>query len=163
MKRVASLLLALALMGLLAGTALAGASDTITVNYEVTAINELAITAASVTLTVNSATAGSNPDQASDGTTYGVTTNAGDNAKKITAAINTAMPSGLTLQLNATAPTGASSAGATTLSDVAANVVTLIDSVAQSGLSLAFTLDATLAAGVVAAASKTCTLTLTNT
>jgi hypothetical protein len=154
------MLFALALMGLAAGAALAGASDTITVNYEVTAINELTIADASVTLTVNSATAGSNPDQASDSSTYSVTTNAGTDAKKITGVLNTAMPAGLTLQANLGAPAGATSAGATTLTASALDLVTLIDSVASSGLSLAFTLDATLAAGVVSSASKTCTLTL---
>jgi len=150
-------------MGVMAGAAFAGNSDTITVNYAVSAINELNIDGASVTLTVNSATAGSNPDQASDSTTYDITTNAGADAKKITGAIDTDMGSGLTLKANMTAPTGASSAGATTLSSVAANLVTLIDSIAQANISLAFTLDATLAAGVVSSASKTCTLTLINT
>jgi len=160
MKRVVSTLLALSLVGLLASTAFAAASDTITVNYEVEAINELNIDGASVTLTVSSATAGSAPDQASDATTYDITTNCAADAKKITGAINTTMPGGLTLQANMTAPTGGSSAGATTLTDVAANLVTLIDGVAESNIVLAFTLDATAAAGVVAAASKTCTLTI---
>jgi len=163
MKRATSLLFALALMGVLAGTAFAAASDTITVNYEVQAINELNIDDASVTLTVNSATAGAVPDQASDATTYDITTNCAADAKKITGALNTTMPGGLTLKANMTAPTGATSAGATTLTDVAANLVTLIDGVAEANIALAFTLDATIAAGVVGAASKTCTLTLTNT
>jgi hypothetical protein len=159
-KRLVAMLFALALMGAMAGAAFAGASDTITVNYEVTAINEINIDGASVTLTVSSATAGSNPDQASDSTTYDLTTNCAANAKKITGVLNTAMPAGLTLQANMTAPSGATSAGATTLTASAADLVTLIDAGASSNVALAFTLDATAAAGVVASASKTCTLTI---
>jgi hypothetical protein len=153
-------LLVLGLTCLFAAGAFAGSSDTITVNYEVTAINELNIDGASVTLTVNSAVAGANPDQASASTTYDITTNCAANAKKITAAINTDMASGLTLKVNMTAPTGGTSAGAVTLSSVAANAVTAIDAVAESNITVGFTLDATAGAGVVAAASKTCTLTI---
>ena len=160
MKRLAAMLFALALMCVMAGAAFAAANDTITVNYEVTAINELVIADAAVTLTVNSATAGSAPDQATDSSTYAVTNNAGDNNKKITGVLNTAMAAGLTLALTAGAPTGATSAGAVTLTASAQDLVTVIDSVNESSLSLAFTLDATLAAGVVTSASKTLTLTL---
>jgi len=160
MKHLISAVFVMCVMAMAGGVVFAASNDTITVNYEVQAINELNIDDASVTLTVDSATAGSDPTQATDSTTYDVTTNAGDNAKKITAAINTAMPSGLTLKINMTAPTGASSAGAVTLSATAVDAVTLIDSVSEANIAAAFTLDATLAAGVVASASKTCTLTL---
>jgi hypothetical protein len=70
------------------------------------------------------------------------------------------MPSGLTLRVNMTAPTGGTSAGAVALSSTAANAVTAIDAVAESNISMTFTLDATAAAGVVSSASKTCTLTI---
>jgi hypothetical protein len=157
------LLFAVAVLLLASASAFAASNDTVTVNYEVTAINELNIDDASVTLTVSTATAGSNPDQASDSATYDITTNCAADAKKITAAINTDMPSGLTLRINMTAPTGASSAGAVALSSTAVSAVTAIDAVAESNLTAAFTLDATLGAGVVSSASKTCTLTLADT
>ena len=144
----------------MAGVSYAANSDTITLNYEVQAINEINIDDASVTLTVNTAVAGSQPTQASQASTYDITTNCATNAKKLTAAINTAMPAGLTLSLNVTAPTGGSSAGTTTITDVAADVVTGIDAVAESDITMTFYLDATTAAGVVSAASKTLTLTL---
>jgi hypothetical protein len=147
----------------LASAAMAGNSDTITVNYAVSAINEINIDGASVSLTVSTTTAGANPDQASDSTTYDITTNCAANAKKITGAIGSDMGSGLTLKANMTAPTGGSSAGATALSSVAANLVTLIDAVAEANIALAFTLDATAAAGVVSSSSKTCTLTIVDT
>jgi len=160
MKRLQYLMFSVLLLCVAATASFAASSDTITVNYEVQAINEINIDDASVTLTVSSATAGSAPTQATDSTTYDITTNCADNAKKITAAINTAMPSGLTLQINMTAPTGGASAGAVTLSTTAADAVTGIDAIAQSNIAAAFTLDATAAAGVVASASKTCTLTI---
>jgi hypothetical protein len=160
MRTLVLLALVASLSCLFAAAAFAAASDTITVNYEVTAINEINIDDASVTLTVSTATAGSNPDQANDTATYDITTNCAADAKKITAAINTDMPSGLTLRVNMTAPTGGTSAGAVALSSTAANAVTAIDAVAESNISMTFTLDATAAAGVVSSASKTCTLTI---
>jgi hypothetical protein len=162
MRRFFLMLLVVTMLALLPAAVFAASNDTVTVNYEVTAINELNIDDASVTLTVNSATAGLDPNQASDGATYDITTNCAANAKKITAAINTDMGSGLTLQINMTAPTGGSSAGAVTLSSTAVSAVTAIDAVAEADKAITFTLDATLAAGVVSSASKTCTLTLTD-
>ena len=144
----------------MAGASYAGTSDTITLNYEVQAINEINIDDASVTLTVNTAVAGSQPTQVSQATTYDITTNCSTNAKKLTAAINTAMPEGLTLSLNVVAPSGGSSAGTTTITNVAADVVTGIDAVAESDIAMTFYLDATAAAGIIGAASKTLTLTL---
>jgi len=138
----------------------AASSDTITLNYEVQAINEINIDDASVTLTVNTAVAGSQPTQVSQATTYDITTNCSTNGKKLTAAINTAMPAGLTLSLNVAAPTGGSSTGTTTITNVAADVVTGIDAVAESDIAMTFYLNATAGAGVIGAASKTLTLTL---
>jgi hypothetical protein len=137
--------------------------DTITVNYEVQAINELNIDGASVTLTVNAATAGAQPNQVTTSSTYDITTNCAANAKKLTAEINSDMPSGVTLTLNVTAPTGGTSSGDVTISSTPANVVTAIDAVAEANINMTFKLDATVSAGVVASASKTLTLTLIDT
>ncbi|MGB2983334.1 MAG: hypothetical protein WBC63_05665 [Candidatus Bipolaricaulia bacterium] len=138
--------------------------DTITVNYEVQAINELAISVAAVTLTIDSATAGSEPDDVTDNSTatYALTTNAATDAKKITAAIDTDMPSNVSLYLTLGAPTGGTSPGELLISATPADVVTAIETVAESTLSMTFRLSATVAAGVVASASKTLTLTLTD-
>lgn len=160
MKRIFAGTITIMVTLFMAGSLFAASSDTITLNYEVQAINEINIDDASVTLTVNTAVAGSQPTQVSQATTYDITTNCGTNAKKLTAAINTAMPEGLTLSLNVAAPTGGSSAGSTTISNVAADVVTGIDAVAESDIAMTFYLDATTAAGVIGAASKTLTLTL---
>jgi len=130
-----------------------------TVNVEVAAISEIAITG-NATLTINSATAGSDPDDATDSATYAVTTN--ESGVKIAAAASVNMASGVTLSVTAGAPTGATSAGDVTLSTTAANVVTGLGTVSQSGMSLGYTLAATAAAGQVAATAVTVTYTIVN-
>jgi hypothetical protein len=119
-KRLFVLALAALMVYSAAGLLLADNTDDITVNYEVTAINELEITGASATLTINSATGDGDPIQATVADTCDISTNCATDAKKITGAINTNMPSGLTLQVNMTAPTGANSEGAVTMTDAAA-------------------------------------------
>ena len=127
--------------------------------YEVQAINEIGVSGNPGALIINAATAGSAPDAVTDATTtWAVTTN--EETKKITAAINTAMPSGLTLTVNLGAPTGATSAGAVTLGTTAADVVTSISTLNESSLGITYQLSATSAAGVVASANKTVTFTI---
>ncbi|MGB2697988.1 MAG: hypothetical protein WBD28_09060 [Candidatus Zixiibacteriota bacterium] len=112
-------------------------------------------------LVVNTATAGSEPTADTDNTTsWAVTTN--ESSKKMTGSINTDMPANTTLEINLTAPTGGSSAGDMSLSTTAADLVTAIATVAESGLTITYTLSATIAAGIVAQAQKTVTLTLTD-
>jgi hypothetical protein len=130
-----------------------------TVTFQVDAINVIAF-AGSPSLVVTTATAGSPPTSASSAVaTWAVTTN--QSGAKITAALNSAMPAGLTLSANLSAPGGASSAGLTALSTTAADVVTGITKQASSALGVTYQLDATVAAGVVASASRTVTYTIT--
>jgi hypothetical protein len=144
----------------LSGMAMAASTATQTVTYEVQAINAIAVSGSPATLTVSAATAGSSPTQVSDATTsYGITTN--ESSRKITAAINTNMPAGITLTIDLVAPTGGTSAGDVSLSTVAADAVTGISTLAESSKMIAYKLSATIATGVVASASKTVTLTIT--
>lgn len=129
-----------------------------TVSYEVAAVDQISV-AGSPSLVVNSATAGNALNSATAGGTYAITTN-GTN-RKITASIDTNMPSGVTLTVSLGAPTGASSAGTVTLSTTAQDVVTGITTVNESGLSIGYGLSASITAGVVAAANKTVTYTIT--
>ena len=147
----------------LAHLALAGAaaaqSATQTVTFSVSPINALSVSADPGALTVNSATAGSPPNAATNSaTSYAITTN--ETKKKITAAIDQAMPAGLTLQVNLQAPTGATSAGAVTLGTAAADVVTGISKLNESGKTITYTFSATTAAGTVSSTSRTVTLTI---
>jgi hypothetical protein len=138
-----------------------GNTDNQTVTFTVEAINEIAITG-TVTLTINSATAGADPDAAqSTAATYAITTN--ETARKITAALDQAMPTGLTLNITLAAPTGATSVGAVSLSATEQDVVTGISNVAESALAITYDLEATAAAAVQAGTERIVTLTITAT
>jgi hypothetical protein len=131
-----------------------------TVTFQVDAINEVAV-AGSPSLTIVAAVAGSAPTSVtSSGHTWAVTTN--QTNAKITASIASNMPSGLTLSATlGVGATGATSAGAKSLSTTAQDVVTGITKLNATGLALSYTLDATAAAGVVASASRVVTFTIT--
>jgi hypothetical protein len=129
-----------------------------TVSYEVTAINEISV-AGSPSLVISTATAGSAPTAATASGTYAITTN--ETNRKVTAEIDANMPSGVNLSVVLAAPTGGTSAGAVTLSTTAQDVVTGVSNVNESGLSIGYTLGATVAAGVVPAANTTVTYTVT--
>lgn len=129
-----------------------------TVTYQVAAVDVISVSG-SPSLVINSATAGSGLTAASASGTYAVTSNG--TGRKITAQLDTNMPAGVTLTANMAAPTGGTSAGVVTLTSIAANMVTGISTVDQSGLAITYGLSATVAAGVVAQANKTVTYTIT--
>lgn len=159
MKRILVAAILTVALAAVSGPALGSSSSTQTVTYEVQAINEISVSGNPAPLIVSAATAGSQPNSVTDATTtYAVTTN--ESNKKITGAIDTAMPSGVTLTVNLAAPTGANSAGAVTLTALAADLVTGISTLAESGLTITYTLSATVTAGVVASANKTVTFTI---
>jgi len=64
------------------------------------------------------------------------------------------------LSVNVTAPSGAVSAGFVALTASDQNLVTGIDNVNEALVAISFKLDATVAAGVVASATKTFTMTI---
>ena len=150
----------LATAAMLIGAATVASAQTATqnVSFQVDAINQISF-AGSPSLTINTATAGSNPTSATANATWAVTTN--QSGAKVTASINSAMPSGVTLSVNLSAPAGASSAGAQSLSTTAVDVVTSITKLAQSGITAAYSLDATPVAGVVSSTTRTVTYTIT--
>ena len=142
-----------------AASAAAGQTATQVVTFQVTAINQIGFSG-SPSLVINAATAGSNPSSATDATaTWAVTTN--QSGAKITASINSAMPAGVTLSVDLTAPAGASSAGSQALGTTAVDLVTSITKVAQGALGVSYSLAATPAAGVVASTTRTVTYTIT--
>jgi len=131
-----------------------------TVNFSVSAINQVSVSAASTTLAITTAVAGSAPTSVSStGLTWAVTTN--QSTAKITASLGTAMPTGLTLSATLGAPAGGTSAGIKPLALAAVDLVTGVTKVAQAAMALTYTLDATPAAGVVAASSTVVTYTIT--
>jgi hypothetical protein len=138
--------------------AVAGTTATTTATFEVTAINEIDLAGSPPSLTVSAAVAGLAPTPVSASQTYAVTTN---QTAKISAAIDTNMPSGLVLTASMAAPTGATSNSAVALSDASQDLVTGITGLNQSGLQLTYGLSATAAAGVVASSTRTVTYTIT--
>jgi len=161
-KRWVASLLALTLVLGVSGLAIGGDTATQTLACEVQAINEISVSGEPVTLAVTAATAGSQPDSVTDDTTtYAITTNGTD--KKITGAVDPAMPTGVTLKINLAAPTGAgTSSGDITLAITSADLVTGITQVAETEMKITYTLSATVDAGVVASDTRTVTLTITD-
>jgi len=155
------LTLAIATTVLLAGFGSGVASaqtDSSTVTYTVSPVTLIEI-ASDVSLTIDSVNSvGGGLANDTDSTTYAITNNAG--AKKLVGKLNAAMPDNTTLSLQASAPAGAASAGAVTLSNSNQDLVTGIGAVNQSGISIVFTLSATVNAQLVNAGTKTLTLTL---
>jgi hypothetical protein len=147
---------ALALAAFSAGNA-AAQQATQDVSFEVQAINQLAFTG-SPSLVISTATAGSAPTSVTANASYAITTN--ESNRKITASIDGNMPSGTTLSVSLAAPSGGASAGAVSLSTTAQDVVTGVSTANASGLSVTYTLQATAAAGVVAAGTRTVTYTI---
>jgi hypothetical protein len=134
-------------------------AQTQTVSFEVRAINQMSVSGNPGSLVVSTATAGSAPTDATDATTtWAVTTN--QTGTKVTAAIDLAMPSGVTLKVNLGAPTGATSAGSVSLGTTAVDLVTGITKLNASAKTVTYTLSATAGAGVVASASRTVTYTV---
>jgi hypothetical protein len=128
-----------------------------TVGYDVQAVNQIAFTG-SPSLVISTATAGSAPTSATASASYAITTN--ETNQKITAEVDQALPSGVTLSVALAAPTGGTSAGTVQLGTTAQDVVTGIATVNESGLSVGYSLAATVAAGVVSG-SRTVTYTIT--
>jgi hypothetical protein len=123
------------------------ASNTASHNVTVTvsAINEIAITGGSITLTINSASAGSNPNNATNNTcTMDWTTN--ENLKKITVETDQASPN-FTLRVQATGVTGTgSAAGNITITNSPADFVTGV-ATTTGGCTLNYTASATAGQG----------------
>jgi hypothetical protein len=158
MKKSTSILMIGALVSFAAAST-ASAQVTQTVTFQVTAINQISVTGAP-SLVINAATAGSAPTSVTaSGNSWSVTTN--QSTAMITASIASAMPAGLTLSANLTAPAGATSTGFTALGTVAVNVVTGITKLNSAALGLSYQLDATAAAGVVGSATRVVTYTIT--
>jgi len=162
MPRAQKILTMALLTGLFPLCLYAGNSDTTSVSFDIQAINELSVNNASVTLTISSALAGSQPNNATTSASYNITTNCTANSKKITGAINSDMPSNVSLQVQLAVPSGATSLNYVSMSTSAADVVTGIDASAAPNLQIDFKMTAEVSAGVVTTATRTLTLTLTD-
>ncbi|MBU0690939.1 hypothetical protein KKC97_09225 [bacterium] len=105
------------------GFAIAADNDTHEVTVTVSAINEMAVSGGDIGLTINSATAGAQPDDDTDATT-GLAWTTNEATKKITAETDNAAPT-YTLKVLASAVTGGGAAAAqVTLSTTPGDYVT---------------------------------------
>jgi len=131
----------------LGGSAEAASSATQDVDITVQSVNEISV-GGTVTLTINSATAGQNPTGTTT-STYAITTNSAT-GKKITAQLVAPLDTGLTLSVFLQAPSGATSSGSLAApvalsSSSASDVVTSIEAVAANGLTINYSATATVA------------------
>jgi hypothetical protein len=154
-------LLSAVLVLLAFGWAMAANTDNQTVTLQVDAINEIAVSGDPGALVVNTATAGGEPDTATDNSTdYDITTN--ESSKRITGVLDSAVPANTELYIFLVAPTGASSAGDVLLTTSAADLVTGISTLAESNHTITYKFYASVAAGTVGSTTRTVTLTLTD-
>ncbi len=159
MKKLLAVLVA-GLFILASGVAMAGNTAQQTVNFQINGINEISVSGNPGTLTIDSATAGQDPDPAIDNsTTYSVTTN--EENKKIVGKIDTAMPQYTSLKVQLAAPTGGSSAGEVALSESDQDLVTGISKLSESGKQISYKFEAQAEAGTLSG-SRTVTFTLTD-
>jgi hypothetical protein len=143
------------------GSALAANTDNQTVTLQVSAINEIAVSGDPGALVVSTATAGAEPDTATDNSTdYDITTN--ESNKRITGVLDSAVPANTELYIFLAAPTGGTSAGDVQLTTTAADLVTGISTLAESNHTITYKYYASIAAGIVASTTRTVTLTLTD-
>lgn len=97
-------------------------NDNHQVTVTVNAINELAVTGGDITLTISTATPGSNPDAATDAT-CGLQWTTTEASKKITVVTDQAAAN-YTLKVQATSVSGGTSAGQITITNSAQDLVT---------------------------------------
>ena len=146
MKRIRVLAVAVTVLVALAGVAWAADNDSHTVTVQVNAVNELAISGGNLTLTISSATAGSDLDDATDNTTCDLAWTTNQATRKITVVTDLGSPT-FTLKVVAqNVAGGGSAASEVTLSTTAADLVTGV-SQSSGGCDLAYTASATAAQG----------------
>ena len=121
-------------------------TDFHTVTVDVQAINEAAISGGDLTLTINTATAGQEPDDTVDNTTCDLAWTTNEDTKKITVETDQAAPT-YTLKVVAQNVTGGTAAAEVTLSTTGANSFVTAISKTTGGCDLQYTASATAAQG----------------
>ena len=157
MKSIWTLLACAVLLIGIAGIAAAANNDAHQVTVTVNAINELALTGGDITLTINSATAGSDPDDDTD-VTCALDWTSNETGKKITV-VSSLVTQNFTLKVLATGVTGGTAAGQKTITDSAQDFVTGVAET-TGGCTLSYTASATAAQGTGSDVHTTVTYTI---
>jgi hypothetical protein len=113
-------------------------------------------------LRINAATPGMEPNPAVAVTSYTVEAAKANKPQKVTGEIDMAMPAGVTLTIELSAPTGAASNGPVALDATARDLVGNIRNTNPELGTITYTLSTTVAVGVVTPQSRTVTLTVTS-
>lgn len=146
MKKIAFILLIILVSTFfLIGNAISADNDNHTVTVTVSAVNEVAISGGNITLTINSATAGSDLTDATDSTTCDLDWTTNESSKKITVATDQGSPD-YTLKVVAANVSGGAAASEVTLSTTATDFVTAIGTTI-GGCDLNYTAEATVSDG----------------
>jgi hypothetical protein len=135
------------------------------VSCNISAINEFAITGvATITLTVNAATAGQQPTAATNNTyDWAITTNAAiGNAIRITGEIGSDMPSNTTLSVTFADPVHGTGGTPVSMSTTPAAVVTGLYQTAENALDITYSFSALVNATIATGINRTITFTLTD-
>ena len=120
---------------------------------------EISLNEALVSMTVDQAVAGAQPEPVKASTTYNVSANR-DNLK-ITACLNRNMPANSQLSGQMTAPTGGTTTGSLPLSTTNATLVTGIQHVCESNIDMGYQLNVDVAVGT-GSISRTVTYTISS-
>lgn len=142
-----------------AGSMQAATTATVQFVYTLTPIDTMTVSGNPAPMIINTASAGSLPTSCSDcTTTFAVTTNGC--SRSISGQLAYEMPTGMTLYVALTAPTGATSLGNVAMTTAPQNLVTSIANLAQGSLGIMYTLMADARAAPVVNAPNTLTLTV---
>jgi hypothetical protein len=110
---------------------------------------------------VNVAVAGLEPTPVIRTSTVTVKASKANKPQQVLVSLSAAMPAGLTMTLDMTAPTGATDPGTVTLDATARALMTDIKNTVVETETLTYTFSATVAAGVVSTQLRTVTFTIT--
>ncbi len=163
MKKSFALVFALAFALVLSGVALAnpGSTASQTVSFEVAPIHAIAVSGDPQPLVINSASAGSEPDDAIDSsTTYSFTTNCVYGASFISASLDSPMPPGVMLLVRMAVPEGDFPEPYVLLGNYDEIVVFGLNAGIGSNLGISYMLHAPAEAGYNGFSSRTVTFTL---
>ena len=138
-----------ALIVLALGSASAFAADNANqrLNFQVQSFVNITLADATLNLVISSIPFGGQ-GEATASSSYALVNN--KPGQKITASLDSNMPAATSLQLTAAAPTGATAAGAVSLSSTPATIATGVNNVNQSGLGLAYSFKASEQASTAA-------------
>lgn len=124
-------------------------------------IGSITVGAPPALMRISVAVAGMQPAPVTGSSTYTIRAARANKPQKVSASLNAAMPAGVTLTIQLSAPTGATSNGAVALDATVRALVGNITNIVPELETITYTLSATAAAGVVPAGTRTVTFTVT--